>query len=160
MKKTKSFAFGKDIYLLGADRDGVYYWLAAARWDCGWYWGGGYVETYTNNKKPSISLDINSHSHFNSMFFNGRKNGHDAFNEFFAEHPFSDGEVWKICELMRSFYIAREYSDMLHIGGAHYTTNPAKDVIKEGAEEYTRINERIIPEIMRQLYAILSGEEA
>ena len=52
MKKEKRFAFGKNIYLLGSDKDGVKYWLEEASWDCGWYWGFGYVETYTNNSNP------------------------------------------------------------------------------------------------------------
>ena len=29
MKKQKSHAFGKDIYLLGKDSDGTLYWLKA-----------------------------------------------------------------------------------------------------------------------------------
>lgn len=154
LNKRKSHAFGKDIYFLGQDRDGVNYYLEAARWDCGWYWGGGYVETYTNNKNPERSRDIESHSHFDSMFFKGNKTGFDAFKDFFTEHPFTDGEIWKICELMKAFYIARAYSDMLHTGGAHYTANPAKETIKN-AEEYRRINQKVIPAIMTELYKIL-----
>lgn len=156
MDKKKSRAFGKDIYFLGQDRDGVNYWLEAASWDCGWYWGGGYVETYTNNNCPERSRDISSHTHFDCMFFKSNKNGHDAFTNFFTSHPFSDSEIWKICELMKAFYTAREYSNMIYIGGAHYTTNPARDAIKS-EEEYKRINENVIPAIMSELYKILEG---
>ena len=84
MKKQKSHAFGKDIYLLGKDSDGTMYWLEAARWDCKWYWGFGYVETYTNNNHTSRSRDISSHQHFDSLFFNKNKDGHTAFKEFFC----------------------------------------------------------------------------
>ena len=155
MNKQTSNAFGKIIFLLGEDEDGVNYWLEQATWDCDWYWGGGYVETYTNNKYPHLSKDINSHQHFESLFFKGNKNGYDAFKEFFAETPFTDKEIWKICELMRSFYIAREYSDMIHRGGAHYTSNPVSEIIKDDAE-YERINKVVIPAIMQSLYEILS----
>lgn len=155
--KRKSHAFGKDIYFLGQDKDGINYWLEEAKWDCDWYWGGGYVETYTNNKCPSMSRDINSHSHFNCMFFKGNKNGYDAFKDFFVETPFTDKEIWTICELLKAFYIARDYSDMICRGGAHYTTNPAKETIKNDAE-YKRINEIVIPEIMRNLYKIMTPE--
>jgi hypothetical protein len=158
MKKRKSRAFGKDIYFLGCDSDGTRYWLEAACWDCEWYWGGGYVETYTNNSSPEKSRDIKSHQHFDGLFFKGNKCGYDEFKTFFAAHPFTDSEVWKICELMRAFYIARHYSDMLHCGGAHYTTNPARDVIKS-TEEYDRINKSVIPAIMEELYKILEGGE-
>lgn len=155
MDKRKSHAFGKDVYLLGKDAEGTSYWLEEAKWDCDWYWGGGYVETYTNNDYPSMSKDIVTHSHFDSMFFKANKNGYDAFTDFFYETPFDNKEIWKICELMKAFYIARQYSDMLFCGGAHYTSNPASEAIKSDTE-YKRINETVIPELMRHLYEILS----
>jgi len=102
-----------------------------------------------------MSRDINSHSHFDSMFFKGNVNGHDMFKKFFAVTPFTDEEIWKICELMKSFYIARQYSDMLYCGGAHYTSNPATETIKNETE-YVRINKVVIPKIMNALYKILS----
>lgn len=156
MNKQKKHAFGKDIYLLGIDTDGAKYWLESAKWDCGWYWGGGYVETYTNNSYPEKARDIKTHSHFDSLFFNRNKNGFDAFKDFFNDTPFTDNEIWKICELLKSFYIAREYSDMLNRGGAHYTSNPAAEIIKS-EKEYKRINEIVIPSLMNELYKILEG---
>lgn len=158
MKKETRHAFGKDIYLLGTDANGVKYWLEQAKFDCDWYWGGGYVETYTNNNRPERARDINSHQHFDGLFFKGNTDGHTAYKAFFTETPFTDSEIWKICELMKSFYIAREYSDMIYRGGAHYTKNPAKETIKNETE-YKRINETVIPSIMQELYKILGGVE-
>lgn len=157
MLKRKTCAFGKDIYLLGKDSNGTMYWLEAANWYCNWYWSGGYVETYTNNKSPERARDINSHQHFDGLFFRSNKSGYSAFNAFFVEHPFTDLEVWKICELMNAFYTARHYSDMLHRGGTHYTTNPAADAIKSN-DEFERINKNVIPAIMAELYKILSND--
>ena len=155
LAKFKMHKFGKDCYLLGIDKDGTKYFLEAATWECNWYWGGGYVETYINNTHPERSRDISSHQHFDGLFFNNpRKMSYDAFKEFFAETPFTDKEIWKILELMKSFYIVGEYSDMLHMGGAHYTANPIADIIKND-EEYKRINEAVIPRIMQELYTIL-----
>ena len=57
---------------------------------------------------------------------------------------------------MKSFYIARNYSDFLHVGGAHYTTNKASATIKNDVE-YNRINKEVIPSIMHELYKILEG---
>lgn len=156
MKKKKSHAFGKDLYLLGKDDGGVMYWLEAASWDCKWYWGGGYVETYTNNKYPERARDIMSHQHFDSLFFKKNKDGHTAFKEFFAETPFTDSEIWKLLELMKAFYTAREYSDMIYSGGAHYTSNPVKEVIHDETE-YERINKKMIPSIMEEVYKIMEG---
>ena len=148
--------FGKDCYFIGKDKDGTNYFLEAATWDCNWYWGGGYVETYTNNHNPVASKDIASHQHFDNLFFNGRKNGYNAFKEFLPVNPFTDTEIWKICELMKSFYTALKYSDMLHNGGAHYISNPAAEIIKSN-DEYERINKKVIPAIMKKLYVILGG---
>lgn len=155
-KKYSMEKFGEKCYFLGQDKEGINYFLRASTWDCGWYWGGGYVETYTCNSNPVMSRDIDSLQHFDSLFFNGRKNGFDNFKEFFIANPFTDSEIWKICELMKSFYIAREYSDMLHTGGTHYTSNPASDIIKS-EDEYKRINEIVIPAIMEELYKILDN---
>lgn len=150
--------FDKDCYFIGQDVNGTNYFLKGATWDCDWYWGGGYVVTYTNNNNPVTSRDIKSHQHFDSLFFNGRENGFDTFKKFLPMNPFTDSEIWKICELMKSFYIARQYSDMLHTGGAHYTSNPAAEIIKS-SDEYKRINEKVIPAIMKELYIILRGAE-
>lgn len=158
MEKKQFEKFGNTYYLLGADSEGTRYYLEEFRFDCGWYFAGGYVETFTNNKNPEYSRDIESHSHFDSMFFNGRVNGFDAFKKFFAETPFTDSEIWKICELMKSFYICRHYSDMLYCGGAHYTSNPAKESIV-CPDEYKRINEKVIPAIADELYKIVGGSE-
>ena len=158
MEKKKSHAFGKDIYLLGRDVHGTNYWLEKASWDCGWYWGFGYVETYTNNRIPGKSKDISSHQHFNGLFFNLNKLSYDVFKEFFVETPLSNDEIWELLELMRSFYTAREYADMLHVGGSHFTTNPCKEIIQD-LGEYDRINKVVIPAICEAVYDLLGGVE-
>ena len=154
-KKYMMEKFGKKCFYIGQDSDGINYFLEAARWDCDWYWGGGYVETYTCNLNPVLSRDIASHQHFDGLFFKGSKNAYDLFKEFFPVHPFTDSDIWTICELMKAFYTARNYSDMLHQGGANYTKNPAAETVKNEAE-YKRINERVIPAIMEELYKILT----
>ena len=51
MKKEKRHVFGKDIYLLGADEDGIKYWLEEASFDCNWYFGFGDAQVLKNLKK-------------------------------------------------------------------------------------------------------------
>lgn len=158
MKKETFEWHGKKYYLLGKGIDDEMYYLEQAKWDCDWYWGGGYVETFTNKRVPRLSADISSHQHFDGMFFEvPYKSGYDVFKEYFAETPFTDNEVWKILELMKSFYIARGYSDFLHLCGAYYTSNPCSMVIKN-EEEYNRINKVVIPSLMEELYKILEEE--
>ena len=155
MEKRKSYVFGKDVYLLGKDKEGTLYWLNEASWDCDWYWGLGYIETYTNNKHPGRSKDINSHQHFDSLFFNGTNNGFDNFKNYLTETPFNDNEIWRIMEIMKTLYTLREYSETLYRGGSHYTSNPCKDIIKND-NEYNRINKVVIPTLNKELYRILS----
>lgn len=153
-KKYSMEKFGKKCYLLGQDKKGTNYFLESATWDCDWYWDGGYVDTYTCNSNPVLSRDIDSHLYFDRLFFSGCECAFDKFKAFFLVNPFTESEIWEICELMKSFYTARKYSDMLHAGGARYTSNPAADIIKS-EDEYKRINEKVIPEIMTALYGIL-----
>ena len=154
MKKQTLKWQGNQYYLIGADNDGIKYWLEKASFDCNWYFGFGYVETFTNNRLPHLSKDINSHSHFDNMIFNKNKSCYDAFKECFPINPFNDNEIWKILELMKSFYTIREYSDLLHIHGSHITNNPCNEIIQND-EEYNRINKTVLPSIFEQIYNIM-----
>lgn len=159
IEKTKKHAFGKDIYLLGV-RNGTHYWLEEPKWDCNWYWGFGYIETYTNDKYPERARDIESHQHFN-QFFTGNNNGctgFDAFVEFFDETPFTEDEIWQLIELMKSFYTCREMADLTYWGGSHYTTNAASNELHD-KDMCDNINRIKIPAIFKALKSILYPEE-
>ena len=52
-------------------------------------------------------------------------------------------------ELMKSIYTLREYSDFIYRGGAHITSNPCKNDIKND-DEYKRINKVIIPSLLKK----------
>lgn len=88
------------------------------------------------------------------MFLN--TNGYDAFKKFFKETPVNNNELWKLVELMKSFYVTRNYSDFIHRGSAGYSSNPVKDSIKN-EEEYNRINKTVIPNIISEVYKILGN---
>lgn len=159
MKKEKNFAFGKNIYLLGEDKDGVRYWLEEASWDCGWYWGFGYIETYTNNKNPGQSRDIDSHQHFDGLFL--KENIFDSFKNFFVKTPLNDKEIWELLGYMQEFYILRKYADFLHSGNG--ITSRAKNTKEEENEkdnktEYDRINKNLLPKLFEKIYKLLTIE--
>jgi hypothetical protein len=67
IKKTNYRMFGKNIYLIGINTQGEKVFLEHPSWDCGWYWGFGYLETYTNNRQITRSKDISGHSHFSNF---------------------------------------------------------------------------------------------
>ena len=74
IKKQNEFMFGKNIYLIGINTDGEKVFLEHQSWDCGWYWGFGYLETYTNNRQITRSKDIRCHSHFQDFDKNNSLN--------------------------------------------------------------------------------------
>jgi hypothetical protein len=167
-KKTNN-AFGKEIFLLGRDSDGTNYWLEKASWNCGWYWGFGYVETYTNNNKPHLSKDIKSHQHIDTTFMGQMEkydfekkcfvkgeyihNIHDA--PLLIETTFTKEEGWQLSELFKSFYQLKESAGMFGKGSCNVTTNPCSELIKN--EDWAeKINKEIIPLICEKIYTILS----
>lgn len=158
--KNKKHAFGKDIYLLGADNDGIQYWLEAASWDCEWYWGFGYVETYTNNKDPEKARDTNSHQHFKGLFLD-RGISPEDFKKVLPNTPLSDDEIWALYGYMKQFYTMGEYADLLHAG--NHITSKAKSIEEEKNEEdnkreYERINKILLPELFEKIYKLLGNE--
>lgn len=150
MKKEVKTILGKQNYLLGINYDNKEVWLEEISWDCGWYWGLGYVETY--NEEYS---DIEMHTHFNSKFL--EKSIYNSFKNYFKETTLNDDEIWKLLEYMKTLYTLRGYSDMLHTGSSYVTKNECSDTIKN-TEEYNRINQIVIPEVWGKVVELLSDE--
>lgn len=148
---------GKKYFLLGEGKDGYTYYLESFHFDCEWYWGGGYVVTFTNKNRPEKSKDFEMFTHFDTLFFNKSRASYIEYPEFFKKSTVSDKEMWEFLELMQSFYTARKYSDMICRGGSSYTSNPNSDIIKSDVE-YKRINDEVIPAIINSVYKLLGGE--
>ena len=158
MKKKTSYAFGKKIYLLGKDENGTLYWLEEPSWDCGWYWGFGYIETYTNNKNPHLARDINSHQHWQGLIMNSKCNAYDNFKKLFIETPLSDNEIWELCDYMRTFYSLREVAELFNHGYSHYTEKAKIDDLKNQEQE-DLINKKWLPEVFERIKNILKEDE-
>ena len=145
-----------DYQLLLGERDGERYWLEQASFDCEWYWGLGYVESYRGCGQSSKSW--RSHQHFDGLFLKPAKFV-EGYKDFFDDRTLmEDKEIWTLLELMSAAYKCREYSDMLHLGGAHITTNPCKDLLIN-PDEYARLNNHVIPELMNKVYELLAPNE-
>jgi hypothetical protein len=156
MNKKITKAFNKKVYLLGSDKDGVYYWLEEPRWDCGWYWGFGYIETYTNNKNPEKAKDISSHSHahnFVSKYFielNGSK-------PILKNQTFTNKEGWELSELFSQFYHLSEQAEFWGRG----KQNVSETKIRSWEDKILadKINQSIIPTITARILDILTPNE-
>ena len=157
MEKLVSKAFGKKQYLLGVDKNGIYYWLEESKFESGNYWSIGYVETFTSNKNPAVSRDITTHQHFKGMFLENNHSCYGAFKSFFVERTVNDKELYMLMELMWSLYTAKDYAEFLYRGGSCQTENPCSLVIKN-KEEYDRISHKVIPELLKNLYILLGDK--
>ena len=168
IKKRKSHKFGKDIYLLGTDAEGYTMWLESPQWDCDWYWGFGYVETY-NRKNPNISNDIQSHSHISGLLGQQEKYDYEkgcfVKTEFihnlidspdFVDTTFNESESWQLTELFKQFYLLQEMAEFSHktLPGCHITTSPVNHGDLKGWND--KINTVMIPMITAKIIEILT----
>ena len=168
LHKKQIHVFGKDAYLVGINEQGENMYLEAASWDCGWYWGFGYIETYTNNANPEKSHDINSHSHWSSLV--GQQERYDLGKQCFVKSNYvhhlydntdivatvlTEKESWELADLMQSFYTLKDTAEIYHSGNSHLT-NTDIDLKDQDAE--THINKVLIPKIFERVYQILAVE--
>lgn len=162
MKKRTTTAFGKKIYLLAEDKDGTKYWLEAPSWDCRWYWGFGYIETYTNNEKPAIARDIQSHQHWDGFITGPREKGgyihHINENPDFFKTTLTEKESWEMAELMKSFYTLEEAAAFFGRGGSHITTSPISESLTN-KEITEKINTEYLPAIFKEIDRLLTPDE-
>ena len=150
MEKKTSKAFGKKVWLLGKDKDGINYWLEEPSWDCGWYYGFGFVETYTHNTRPDLARDINSHQHFDSLFLNGPKCSKDMFKEFFVETPLSDDEIWELVDYMKTFYTLKSVAELFKHGYSWQTSKAKIDQLQSD-EQNDLVNKVWLPEVFKRI---------
>lgn len=123
------------------DNENIY--LSPPSWDCGWYWGFGYL------------VNKNCHYHVDSLTRNENVDLYDAFKKHFGKSLIvRDSQLWTLVELFKTFYILKETTEVLGRGGWHYTTNPVKEIITN-KEETKRINEIVLPAIFDAIYQIL-----
>lgn len=174
MLKRKSHAFGKDVFLLGKNNKGRTVWLEAPQWNCGWYWGFGYIETYTNKNNPANAKDINSHSHFSGLVGQqekyDREKGvwvkgeyiHNVYNSSaLMETSFTEKEGWVLSELFKEFYLLQDMAEYTHKtpAGCNLTTSPVEQDAEKMKEWHEHINNVMIPKITAAILEILSPAE-
>lgn len=121
------------------NKENIY--LSPPSWDCGWYWGFGYLG--------------NEDCHYHVEGLAKDSNLFDGFKKHFGNSlVVRDSQLWTLCELFKTFYILKETAEVLGRGGAHYTNNPCKDIIIN-TDETKRINEIVLPAIFEAIYKIL-----
>lgn len=117
--------------------DGKRVWLPPPSWDCGWYWGYGYIQnrqlgTCFKRLEPADNLYIAIQKRFDGTF------------------TLQGDKLWTFCELMVTFYALKEIVEVYDRGGSHYASNPLADIIINH-EEVKRINETLLPKIFIEI---------
>lgn len=157
LEKRVSKAFGKKIYLLGTFEDGHNFWLKEPTWDCGWYWGFGYVSTYQ------------SHQHYDGLCFKkyeyyDHKKG--CFQQGEYIHKLSDRpdvvacslierEQWILSDLMKMAYTLKKTAELYRQGNAYLTSHDLVPQLKRPDRE-KEINEIELPTIFAQIAKLLT----
>jgi hypothetical protein len=142
---------------IGTTEDNEKIYLSPPSWDCGWYWGFGYLG---NN---------NCHYHVDGLkkqetYKNGRReteffNLYDGFKAHFKnDFIIRESHIWALSELFETFYTLKKTAEVIGRGGAHYTSNPCKDVIKN-PEEVERLNKIVLPAIFDEIYKLLEANQ-
>lgn len=150
MKKKTIEVLGNTYFLLGTNKDGEKVYLQKATFDCNWYWGIGYLETFNRNY-----TDITSHSHFDTTISTW-----DEFNDYFEETVLTNSEKWQLLELMQTLYTLRKMSDTIHQKGSYISTNKVEyKLFEEYQPMYDKINNETIPALLEEVYKLLGGEE-
>lgn len=150
LQKEKIQKFDNTYYLLGQDADGEKYYLEKGKFECDWYWSGGYLEVFDKGYS-----DIKLHTHYNWAKINNHKvRDISEFKYAFPETVLNKKETYTFHELMHSFYTAKDAMDMAYLGGSHITQNPLRDTIKN-PEVYEHYYE-VIDKIHQQLDILLS----
>ena len=155
LNKKQVKLFNRNNYLLGEDKDGTRYYLEEPHFDCGWYWGLGYIETFTNNRQPTRSVDINSHEHFDSKFMN---NGFvDGYLDFFKKSVLDRHETYRLFELMSCAYTLSKMAGICEKGSAWVSKNDCYDTLKD-QNWYLEIIQKKLPAVISEICNLLGGE--
>lgn len=147
-------------YLIGKNNDGEEVWLASPSWDCGWYWGFGYL--HTKNSLFHVSGLVGQQEYYDYEKQCFRKGGyvHNIYDSpQLIETAFSEKEGWLLSELFKQFYLLKDMAAFCHKDkpGCHVTTSP----VDHGTmiEWFNHINTVMIPKITAEIIRILSPVE-
>lgn len=119
-------------------------------WDCGWYWGGGYL----GNR--------NCHYHVSSYFGKERMNAFDAIKQDFGNSlDMTDAELYRFLELFNQFYKLRDAADVLHHSVFTEKGKSENEINKALSRQINeQISEVVIPEIRKHCELIKENRKA
>jgi len=145
-------------YLLGSGTDGTHYDLLAPSWDCGWYWGFGYVQSKGSHEH--IPGFLGEQVYYEK---GERKESYYIHNIYDSPRlekvTFTEKEGWQLSELFKQFYLLKNMAEFCHRSkpNCHITTSPVDHGNMSGWNQH--INNVMIPKITAEVLRILSPEK-
>ena len=91
--------------MLGKTETNGNVWLTKHKWDCGWYWGFGYLG------------NLQCHYHFSSVLENNL-----LASKYFSSTNISDKDWWVIRDLFEQAYALRRAYEVYYRGGGHQSS--------------------------------------
>ncbi len=143
--------------LLGKDSNNICYYLEKPSWDCGWYWGFGYVHSRGSHEHITGFIgnveifDTSTHKFVRSDYI------HNIYESpRLTDTTFSENEGWQLSELFKQFYLLKDMAAFCHKSrpGCHVTTSPVDHGNMSGWNQH--INNVMIPKISAEIMRILS----
>lgn len=139
-------------YLIGV-KDNEYIYLEKPSWDCGWYWGFGYLEYYYKNRKNCHRI----HTHFDIVFLETKKGlGYNIFKQL-DKCVLTNEEIWLLLDYMSTFYKLKEAAEVFGRGCSHYTDRARQDFVKN-IDMCNSINKVILPKLFDKIHNLLTEE--
>jgi hypothetical protein len=169
VKKHTDTAFGNRYYLLGVNEDRCPVWLQEPSWDCGWYWGCGYVNTFQHGRLPSLAKDIDSHRHADGYLFGQIRQGpsnHENYVHSVYESPnlvkttFTAKQGWELGELFAQMYLLKDmaaFCSRSRPGCNVSGSNPVEH--GDCTDMAKRINQVMLPAVFKAIEKILTEEK-
>ncbi len=113
----------------GTFADGENIWLEKHKWECGWYWGFGYI----GNK--------NCHFHFESLLYikDGKGSYKYTASDLFEATSITDLEWWVIRDLFVQAYALKKAAEVYEHGGHQTSQHSLIDII-HNKERAAQIN--------------------
>lgn len=130
-------------------------YLLRPSWECGWYWGFGYLR----------GRDV--HYHLDRLDAVDKRLTHINIYNQVTQHFSGDGAIanmreaktlWRFCEVVKTIYALKEAAAVLGRGGSHIAQNPLMELI-QNFDEVDRINEVLIPRLIDEMYVAMGVVE-
>lgn len=124
-------------------------------WNCGWYWGFGYLERW-NARKDDIDFHVHLDYEFGTDKRGRRCQWYEGMKEVLDQGDVFENDLqrWQFLEIVKTIYNLKMTAEVLDRGGSHYASNPLSDEIYNPIE-VRRINEYLIPKLIDKMYVVL-----